>query len=132
MPGEQVILKGYYVDLYPYPNEEGAIPQTNVTQAEAQALCDAQDKRLCTELEWERACKGPDNRLYEYGDRYQPGRCEMGRPARLVPGGVNAGCVSDFGVHDLHGGVWEWTSSPWGRGDTKRAGHGARRQRRGR
>ena len=26
MPGEQVILKGYYIDVFPYPNEEGAIP----------------------------------------------------------------------------------------------------------
>jgi hypothetical protein len=26
--------------------------------------------------------------------------------------------VSEFGVHDLHGSVWEWTGSPWGRGDT--------------
>ena len=23
MPGEQVILKGYYIDVFPYPNEEG-------------------------------------------------------------------------------------------------------------
>jgi hypothetical protein len=118
MRGEQVILKGFYIDLYPYPNEEGAIPHTNVTQAEAQSLCEAQNKRLCTELEWERACKGPDNRPYEYGDRYQASRCETGLLPKLVPSGIHSGCVSDFGVHDLHGGVWEWTSSLWGRGDT--------------
>ncbi len=35
MPGEQVILKGYYIDVFPYPNEEGAIPLTNVSQAAA-------------------------------------------------------------------------------------------------
>jgi formylglycine-generating enzyme len=118
MRGEQVILKGFYVDLYPYPNEEGAIPRTNVTQAEAGELCQAQGKRLCTELEWERACKGPENRAYEYGDRYQASRCETGQSPKLVPSGLHAGCVSDYGVHDLHGGVWEWTSSPWGRGDS--------------
>src|SRR4030095_12178429 len=29
MPGEQVVLKGFYIDAFPYPNEEGAIPLTN-------------------------------------------------------------------------------------------------------
>ena len=33
MPGEQIILKGYYIDIFPYPDEEGAIPLSNVTHA---------------------------------------------------------------------------------------------------
>jgi hypothetical protein len=28
------------------------------------------------------------------------------------------GCRSDFGVRDLHGGVFEWTASKWNRGST--------------
>ena len=68
MPGEQVILRAYYIDVFPYPNEEGAIPLTNVSQEAALAMCAARSKRLCSELEWERACKGPDNLRYEYGD----------------------------------------------------------------
>ena len=59
MPGEQVILKGFYIDVFPYPNEEGAIPLTNLSEPEAEGLCAELGKRLCTELEWERACKGP-------------------------------------------------------------------------
>ena len=39
MPGEQVILKAYYIDVFPFPNEEGAIPLTNVAQSEAAKLC---------------------------------------------------------------------------------------------
>ena len=116
MPGLQVILKGFYIDAFAYPNEEGAIPLTNVTQAEAETLCKQRDKRLCTELEWERACKGPDNKIHEYGDHYSADTCETGIEPRLSPSGLRVGCKSDFGVHDLHGGVWEWTSSPWGRG----------------
>jgi len=116
VPGEQVILKGFYIDEFPFPNEEGAIPLTNVTQAEAADLCSRAGKRLCSELEWERACKGPHNRRYEYGDRYVPARCQTGAPASLRPNGIRVGCRSDFGVRDLHGGVWEWTDSPWGRG----------------
>ena len=118
MPGEQVILRGYYVDVFPYPNEEGAIPLTNVTQGEAAALCLERGKRLCSELEWERACKGPANRLYEYGDRHRPDRCGTGVAPSLRPAGLRVGCRSDFGVRDLHGGAFEWTSSRWGRGRT--------------
>ncbi len=116
MPGEQVILKGFYIDEFPYPDEEGAIPLTGVDQAQAKALCERRGERLCSELEWERACKGPDNKTYEYGDRYQADRCGTGSPPAMRPTGLNVGCRSDFGVRDLHGGVWEWTDSPWGRG----------------
>jgi formylglycine-generating enzyme len=116
MPGEQVILKGFYIDVFAYPNEEGAIRLTQVDQEQAAKLCDAQGKRLCSELEWERACKGPDNFAYEYGDGYNAERCGTGGDARNLPNGLRVGCSSGFGVRDMHGGAWEWTSSPWGRG----------------
>lgn len=117
MAGEQVILRPFYIDTFPYPNEEGAIALTNVTHAEAHALCAEQDKRLCSELEWERACKGPENFTYEYGDVYRADRCATGTAPALRPTGLRVSCRSDFGVHDLHGGVWEWTASAWGRGN---------------
>lgn len=116
MPGEQVILKGYYIDVFPYPNEEGAIPLTNVTQAAASALCVERGKRLCSELEWERACKGPENRRYEYGESYRAERCGTGAVPPLRPTGIRVACRSDFGARDMHGGAWEWTASAWGRG----------------
>jgi formylglycine-generating enzyme len=116
MPGEQVILKGFYIDIYPYPNEEGAIPLTNVTRDAAAKLCADQDKRLCGELEWERACKGPNNTTYEYGSAYRADRCGTGNEPGLKPSGLRVGCRSDFGVRDMHGGAFEWTASPWGRG----------------
>lgn len=116
LPGEQLMLEGFYVDQLAYPNEEGAIPVTNVTRDEAALLCRERAKRLCTELEWERACKGPDNRSFEYGETYREGTCETGRPAQLRPGGYLVGCQSDFGVRDMHGGPFEWTQSSFGRG----------------
>ncbi|WP_437561963.1 formylglycine-generating enzyme family protein [Sorangium sp. So ce542] len=121
MAGAQVVMHGFYIDVFSYPNEVGAIPTTNVTQDEARALCAAQGKRLCTELEIERACKGPANTTYEYGDAYKASVCATGQSRVLTPNGVNAGCVSAFGVHDLHGGVWTWTSSQWQR-DTSKPG----------
>jgi hypothetical protein len=131
MAGEQVVMRGFYVDVFPYPDEVGAIPTTNVTQDEAHALCEAQGKRLCTELELERACKGPGNQTYEYGDAYKPAVCGTGVARTFVPNGVNTACQSGFDVHDLHGGVWSWTASQWKRDPgkaglfTQRGGNGA-------
>lgn len=118
LAGEQVVLHGFYIDKLPYPNEEGAIPTTNIVHGEARALCEKQGKRLCSELEWERACKGPSQHTFEYGDAYREDICGTGTPVVPRPSGINVGCQSDFGVHDMHGGVFEWTNSVWNRGDT--------------
>jgi hypothetical protein len=115
MPGEQVMLKGFYIDIFPYPNEEGAIPLTNLDHAAAVKLCAEQGKRLCGELEWERACKGPANSTFEYGNAYRADRCGTGAEPTLRPSGLRVACRSEFGVRDLHGGVFEWTASAWGR-----------------
>jgi hypothetical protein len=115
MPGEQVILHGFYIDEYPYPNEPGAIPKTGVDRDEATALCSVQGKRLCAELEWERACKGTGSTTYEYGDTYRATECATGAAGRPTPAGLHVGCKSGFGAHDMHGGAWEWTASQWGR-----------------
>jgi hypothetical protein len=119
LPGEQVILKGFWIDKFPYPNEEGAIALTSVSEPEAQALCNKQGKRLCTELEWERACKGPNNTKYAWGERYRAEACQLGSVILARPAGLKVGCHSEFDVFDLHGGVLEWTSSPWHRGNAQ-------------
>lgn len=116
MEGEQVVLGGFFMSIFPYPNEEAAIPLASVTQEQAKALCEKRGQRLCTELEWERACKGPDNHIYEYGDRYRADACGTGAEPRMLPVGLRLGCRSDFGVRDMHGSLFEWTASPWNRG----------------
>ncbi|MBK7584566.1 MAG: formylglycine-generating enzyme family protein [Myxococcales bacterium] len=119
MLGEQLILHGFYIDVFPFPNEEGAIPLTAASQPDAAAHCEEKGKRLCSELEWERACKGPTNTTYEYGNVYRAERCGTGASSAMRPTGFLAGCRSEFGVRDMHGGVWEWTDSPWGRGSDR-------------
>jgi len=125
LTGDEVDMGAFYIDLLPYPNESGAIPTTNVTRDDAQRLCEAQGKRLCTELEWERSCKGPDNFVYEYGDTYKPQICGTGisvEEAARHPSGDHVACKSGFGALELHGDVWEWTQSSWGRGRTDALG----------
>lgn len=119
MPGTAIDMGGFYIDLLPWPNEPNAIPTTNIGRDEAEQLCESKQKRLCTELEWERACKGADNTTYEYGDAYRKEPCGTGlseAQASHRPTGEHAQCKSSFGVMEMHGGVWEWTASSWGRG----------------
>ncbi len=111
-----VPMSGFFIDVFNHPAEQGAIPVTGMTQAGARALCEQQGKRLCTELEWERACKGPNNTTYEYGHTYSAKTCATGSTDALAPNGANARCRSGFGVADMHGSAWNWTSSAWGRG----------------
>jgi formylglycine-generating enzyme required for sulfatase activity len=123
LPGVDIALGGFYVDVLPWPNEVGAIPTTNVSQQEATLLCAGKGKRLCSELEWERACKGPDNGRYEYGATYDPRTCGGGQPAEVAarhPSGDKRSCRSAFGVQEMHGGAWEWTDSTWRRGPAGR------------
>lgn len=115
MAGEPVQMSGFFIDRFPHPNEPGALPTSHMTWEEARALCEKEDKRLCTELELERACKGPDNAPYPYGDVYRPDACGESGRGIISPLGLNAGCKSAFGVHDTHGTVWTWTASEWGR-----------------
>ena len=125
LPGVEVPIGGFYIDLLPFPNEAGAIPTTNKSRDEAARLCGEKNKRLCTELEWERACKGPSNTRYEYGDAYRATDCATGQaiePASKRPEGQRLTCQSGFGVREMHGGAWEWTSSAWGRGSVKELG----------
>jgi len=121
MAGEPVEMGGFFIDRYPYPNEAGAIPDGHLTWDEARQRCEKDDKRLCTELELERACKGPANTAYPYGNAYRPEACgEEGRGS-VNPIGLLAGCRSAFGVHDTHGSVRVWTASQWERGRTSGA-----------
>jgi sulfatase modifying factor 1 len=125
LPGTEVALGGYYIDALPYPNEAAAIVTTNVTREDATKMCEAKQKRLCTELEWEHACKGPLGSTYEDGDVYHAATCGMGVPAEQAsrrPSGELLACKSGFGVRDMHGGAWEWTDGPWGRGSLRELG----------
>jgi formylglycine-generating enzyme len=115
LPGSPVEVQEFNIDAYPYPNDPAQPPMVNVTRSEAKQLCEARERRLCTELEWERACKGPTNKMYEYGAHFDPKVCPTGF-GPLRPAGSFESCKSGFGVAAMHGFVWEWTASDWGRG----------------
>lgn len=108
----------FAIDVYEFPNRKGTLPLVDVTWGQAQELCQAQGKRLCTENEWVRACRGPNNYVYGYGDVFEPHRCntpyqegENWQRGDLATSGQFDQCSNDYGVHDMIGNVWEWTDS---------------------
>lgn len=115
LEGVRLEMGAFDIDAYPYPNDPSKPPMTNVSRDEAERLCIARGRRLCTELEWERACKGPSSYTYPYGNGYKPKVCD-GSTALLRNAGAYDSCASEFGAKALFGAVWEWTSSEWGRG----------------
>ncbi|MCK6507934.1 formylglycine-generating enzyme family protein [Myxococcota bacterium] len=108
---EVEVAPGLWMDVYEYPNRRGEVPRTAVSALEAQALCAAAGRRLCTAGEWERACAGTDGRTWPYGPTFVDGACNVGQ-ATPPRAGDAWGCLSPAGVLDLAGSVWEWTATP--------------------
>ncbi len=97
---QEVTLGSYLIDKLPYPNDPSKPPLTGLTRDEAERRCAERQARLCTELEWERACKGPNNQTYAGSEGWAP-ECAT-QPAS---------CASGFDVLAMGTSLREWTSS---------------------
>ena len=94
--------------------EHNEYPVTQVSWFAAQAFCAAQGGRLPSTLEWEYVAAASQTEPNAQKDRAfierilgwyaRPSRGDLG----LAPVGTQA--PNYFGIYDLHGLVWEWTS----------------------
>ena len=95
-------------------------PVTNVSKQDVDAYLQWMNKatglayRLPSEAEWEKAARGSDQRIYPWGDNFDPWRCntvESGKKLTSPVGSYSPGGDSPFGIADMVGNVWEWTRS---------------------
>ncbi len=107
--------KAYYIDRLEHG---GGTPVVNVTMGDASRMCVEAGKRLCTSDEWERACKGPESRIYTYGDVFSAEKCggdvatDANKDGKADRGsGTIDTCQSGWGAFDMSGNAREWTSS---------------------
>ena len=113
LPASSREVGGFCIDIYEYPNRSGQLPTVNVGWAGAQELCQKQSKRLCTEVEWEKACRGSNGLRWPYGNTFSDGICnsasEAGAARALAAAGKFSRCISPHAVFDMSGNVAEWT-----------------------
>src|SRR5690606_24386897 len=105
-----VDLGPFRIDRLPYPNDPKQPPLVGVSRDEAQRKCAERGARLCTELEWERACKGPNSDVFATGSIWDP-RCAR----------EPLSCASGFDVLAMGTHLREWTASTLRTGSTKGA-----------
>lgn len=101
----------------------GERPVINVSWDDAQAYASwlsretGEDYRLLSEAEWEYVARAGTVTRYWWGDGFDANRAQCcclwcgdkyGNTAPVGSFGANA-----FGLHDVHGNVWEWVEDCW-------------------
>jgi len=133
-PQHRVKLPGFYLGKYPITqsqyfivmNESAPIseefsgdnlPVVNVFLEKALEFCSKLSKltnknfRLPTESEWEYACRAGTKTTFAFGETINKELANFDGNALMPIGHFRF--ANDFGLHDMHGNVWEWCMDFW-------------------
>jgi hypothetical protein len=127
---QQRVRMKYCIDKTEYMSEGSKRATSGQTLSQAQAACQSQGKRLCSNEEWTFACEGEAMQPYPYGFKRDQQRCNIDRidlvdgagklkDLRASPGSYPE-CKSSFGVLNLSGNVEEYVMNS--RGSAQRKG----------
>lgn len=145
------VTLGSYLELRDYPRREhGAFRDEHAVNfiswdaaesyiAQLNAVRPVSERcmqyRLPSENEWEYACRAGASTRFHYGDdegyerlkEYAWYGTNAWDAGLRHPQPVGLKTPNDYGLHDMHGNVWEWTSDGWATyEDIVRCGEGVR------
>lgn len=142
-PQHEVTVAPFFMAKYPVTQEqwkavmgnnpskfEGSKrPVENVSWYDAMDFCERLSQRtgrayrLPTEGEWEYACRAGTTTPFHFGGiitselaNYDGTRSYVSEPTGKYRGettDVGSFPPNGFGLHDMHGNVWEWCADPW-------------------
>ncbi len=98
-----------------YPKGHGDQPAVLVELKHINLYCAWANKQLPTEIEWEKAARGLDGFIYPWGNEWLQNQAntkeqKLGKTSSVYKFSEFS---SPFGVCDLVGNVWEWTSTKY-------------------
>jgi hypothetical protein len=137
---QPVWLPGFWLDTYPVTNSDyltfvtatahppprhwregrppaqiAGHPVVWITHDDADAYARWAHKQLPTAEQWEKAVRGTTGSTWPWGDQVTPAKCNCktkDRSGATTPVDRYKSSVSCYGVYDLCGNAWEWTSTP--------------------